>query len=225
MMTRSPLLILTAFVSALLAYSSTSLSASDQPKAWHHYQLQAGDIVFQSGEVGQAVAIKAATRSRWSHVGLVFFERDTPWVLEAVQPVKTTPLAEFIARSPRSFYAMRLKDDKLRLDKKALVKAEQYARKQLGKPYDLHFRWSEKNMYCSELVWKVYKSALGLELCKPRRLSSCDLKHPAVQKLLRERYGRMDQVPMQEWMVAPSDLAKSSLLEEVPRRNSSPQAR
>ncbi len=37
-------------------------------------------------------------------------------------------------------------------------------RKVLGKPYDIYFEWDDRAIYCSEIVWKAYQHALGIEL-------------------------------------------------------------
>ncbi len=182
------------------------------------YDLQNGDLVFQGINDQQAKAVKAATQSKWSHVGIIFLHQGQPWVLEAVQPVKTTRLSHFISRNPKSFYAMRLKNARLHIHPENIKKAKRYARLQIGKNYDSHFQWSDDRVYCSELVWKIYKEAAGIELCQPRALKSYNLHHPAVQALITKRYGSMSKLPMNERMVAPSDLAESSLLIEVPRK-------
>lgn len=179
------------------------------------YSLQDGDIVFQSGKSKQAKAVQIATGSKWSHVGIIFFYQGEPWVLEAVQPVKSTRLNEFIARSD-SFYAMRLKKAKRYITQKSLKKAETYGKKQLGKKYDPYFQWDNDRLYCSELVWKIYKYATGIELCKPRTLGSYHLDDPAIKKLIKNQYNSMKNLPLDELCVAPSDLAQSPLLTEVP---------
>ena len=51
------------------------------------------------------------------------------------------------------------------------LKAPVQYRKYLGQPYDLEFRFDNGKMYCSELVWLVYKDQ-GIELCDPRKVSS-----------------------------------------------------
>ena len=38
-----------------------------------------------------------------------------------------------------------------------------------GRPYDLTFEWSDERIYCSELVWKIYERALGIEIGPPQR--------------------------------------------------------
>lgn len=204
------------FLFLLLSVRASSTEHDAAAKA--AYDLQNGDIVFQEGDDMQSQAVKAATHSRWSHVGIVFFEDDVPWVLEAIQPVQRTPLAHFIARSPASFYAMRLKNAAKLINNKSLTQAKDYAKLQIGKPYDAHFRWSDEQIYCSELVWKLYKNSLGVELCQPRKLGSYQLREAKVRPLVNQRYGSLKKLPHDELAVAPSDLAGSPLLIEVPRK-------
>lgn len=213
-MTVKPAILLLCMISTIL----TSHAGLKRQQVKNPYNLQNGDIVFQDTNDAQAKAVKAATNSRWSHVGIVFFHQGSPWVLEAVQPVKSTPLKTFIARSPRSFYAMRLKNANRLINPTSIAKARQYGQLQIGKNYDPYFQWSEERVYCSELVWKIYKQATGVELCKPRLLGSYNLHHPTVQALIIQRFGSMSQLPMNELMVAPSDIAESKLLIEAPRR-------
>jgi hypothetical protein len=66
-------------------------------------------------------------------------------------------------------------------------------------------------------VWKAYQQA-GVELCPPRKFRDYNLQQPEVKKIIEERYGSMDRLPMDEKVVAPSDLAASTLLMEVPRK-------
>ena len=42
-----------------------------------------------------------------------------------------------------------------------------------------------------------------------------DLKKPSVQKIINERFGNSARLPLDEKVVAPSDLATSSLLVNV----------
>lgn len=41
---------------------------------------------------------------------------------------------------------------------------KQIGEKFKGKPYDIYFEWSDDKIYCSELVWKIYKHALDIEI-------------------------------------------------------------
>lgn len=202
----------------ILVVASFGYARYEKAKTHNPYDLKAGDIVFQETNSNQGKAVKAATNSRWTHVGLVFFRDGKPMVIEAVQPVRVTPLSNFIARSPKSFYAMRLKEADKHITADAVKKAEHYCNSLIGKNYDFQFRWSDDRIYCSELVWKVYKHSVGIELCKPRPFKSYNLKHPTVQRIAKARYGSVDRLPLNELAVAPSDLAESSMLVEVPKK-------
>jgi len=179
------------------------------------YLLQEGDIVFSSSARGQGEAIIAATGSRYTHCGIVIRHSGRLMVLEAVQPVGITTLEAFISHSsPGTFKAMRINAAPT---PESYRKARAWAVAQIGRNYDPRFLWDDTNLYCSELVWKIYQKA-GLELCAPRSFSDYDLEKPVVRKIIQQRFGGMHRVPMNEKVVAPSDIAASPLLAEVPRK-------
>lgn len=176
--------------------------------------LREGDVVFTGSARGQGEAIIAATGSKYTHCGIVFLSGGKLMVLEAVQPVGVVSLEEFKSRSkPGSFLVRRLKTPLAPADDQ---KARAWAGAQIGKNYDGRFLWDDGNLYCSELVWKIYQHA-GVELCPPRSFRDYDLTQPSVKKLIDQRFGGMDRVPLDEKVVAPSDLAVSPLLEDIAR--------
>lgn len=179
-------------------------------------EFRDGDIIFHRSNSSQCEAISDATHSRYTHVGMVFFENGQPFVFEAVQPVKKTPLAEWIKRGDRQHYVLkRLDPQKHTLTTPEIDALKKAFTKFQGRDYDWLFGWSDDKIYCSELVWKVYRNALRIELCPPRQLRDFDLSHPSVQKLMRERYG--DNFPSTMEAVSPADLFNSPLLQAVPR--------
>jgi hypothetical protein len=185
------------------------IAAGDAP-----YALQEGDILFHGTPGQQADAIRGATGSPYTHCGVVFSENGRLMVLEAVQPVRTTTVVEFEKRgTPGTFLAKRLKSPP---DASGLEKAKAWGKKQLGLNYDARFQWGDDKLYCSELVWKVFDKA-GVKLCEPRRFKDYKLDHPALKPVIEQRYGSADKLPKDEPVVAPSDLAASELLVEVPR--------
>ena len=138
-------------------------------------------------------------------------------VLEAVQPVGITTWENFISRGkPENFTARRLK---IAITPAAYQRGRTWGVAQIGKNYDSLFQWDDKNIYCSELVWKIYQAA-GIELCAPRLFKDYDLQHSEMKTLIEKRYGSLDRLPMDEKVVAPSDLSASELLEVVPRKES-----
>jgi hypothetical protein len=194
-------------VSLLIAFGSLPAIAGAEVPA-----LREGDILFTGCERGQGEAIIAATRSPYTHCGVVIVHEGKFMVLEAVQPVRISTLAAFIANGGKKhFVAKRLK---MPVKPDAYRKAREWAAAQVGRDYDLRFGWDDERLYCSELVWKIYQKA-GVELCAPKRFRDYDLGKPAVRKIIEERYGGMRRVPLDEKVVAPSDLAASELLVEV----------
>jgi uncharacterized protein YycO len=67
-------------------------------------------------------------------------------------------------------------------------------------------------MYCSELVWKIYRSS-GYTISEPRKFSDYNLNNPSVQKEIQRRYG--NTINLNETVVSPVDLYKSSLVSEI----------
>ena len=204
------------FLLFVLAATCMPVAAgSKRQPAQPRYDLQEGDIVFQGNVGPQSDAIRDATGSPFTHCGVVFRHEGRWMVIEAVQPVGSSPLDRWIARSlPDTFRAYRLKKP---LDPAGAAKARQWAGKQLGRNYDLKFRWDDGALYCSEFVWKLYRAA-GVELCEQRPFRDYNLEAPAVKAIIDERYGGRQNLPLDELAVAPGDLADSPLLVEVPRR-------
>ena len=173
-------------------------------------EFREGDVIFHASNSSQARAIELATHSRYSHCGIVFRLGKEFYVYEAVGPVRFTPLKDWIARGRGGNYALkRLKNADKVLTPSALAKLKAEAKKLKGKPYDLVFGWSDERIYCSELIYKVYYRALGLEAGKVRRLGDFDLTHSVVKEKLRERYG--ENIPLDEPVVSPQDVFDSEL--------------
>jgi hypothetical protein len=178
------------------------------------YVPQAGDIVFHTSLSSQSKAVQAATKSPYSHMGIVLFRNGRAQVFEAIQPVKFTPLQTWLDRGQGKHYVIkRLKSP---MPQEAVVKLDQFAKRYEGKSYDLTFEWSDEKIYCSELVWKLYKSAADIELVKLSKLGSFDLTHPLVKAKLKERYG--NKVPLNEPVIAPVAIFDSDLLETVAKK-------
>jgi len=88
------------------------LFSSSQQKA-EDTDWQTGDVVFQDSESTQSKAIKLATKSEYSHCGIVMNLNGEWMVLEAIQPVKVTPIDEWIAGGTEGQYVRkRLKNGK-----------------------------------------------------------------------------------------------------------------
>jgi hypothetical protein len=89
-----------------------------------------------------------------------------------------------------------------------------------GKRYDRYFEWSDDRMYCSELVWKIYKNALGIEIGELKQLKDFDLSSPEVKKIVKKRYG--NEIPLNETVISPESMFNSRLLTTVMNENRKP---
>lgn len=176
--------------------------------------LKEGDILFQETGGEQGKAIKLATKSRYTHVGVVFDYKGELLVLEAVGPVKKTKLKDFINRGINKHYVIkRLKNAEDKLTNDNIVKLKEAGNKYLGLPYDIYFGWQNDRIYCTELVWKIYKEILGIELGKLGKLKDFDLSSLTVRLLMFKRYGL--KIPYDEPVIAPSTMFDSKELETV----------
>jgi len=173
-----------------------------------------GDIIFQSSNSAQCKAIKLATHSEFSHVGMITIQNGQPYVLEAIEPVCITPLNSWITRGTGSHYTvMRLKKRDSLILPNEIPLAKSIGEKMVGTHYDLYFGWTDDRLYCSELVWKVYKRGFDVELCPLRKMKEFDLSSPEVKAIMKQRYG--SNPPLEEQVVALSDLSNSELLYTV----------
>ncbi len=176
--------------------------------------LRDGDIIFQTSKSGQSVAIQRATDSAYSHMGLILYRGDKPFVFEASATARFTSLRSWIARGEGGHYVIkRLRAADSRFTPEVLDRMHKVVKQLSGKKYDLTFEWSDDRMYCSELVWKIYKSALDIEIGKLQKLRDFRLDDPAVQAKLRERYGA--KIPLDEPVISPVAMFVSPELETV----------
>jgi hypothetical protein len=197
----------------LIVYSSGAQSSEETS---YLESIRPGDVVFQDLKTSQSLAIKLATQSEYTHCGVVFESDGKLVVYEAVQPVIVTPLDVWVDRGIDSFFvAKRLLGADSLLSSESLDSMQAVGRHYLGRDYDIYFNWSDDQLYCSELVWKVYNQGAGVVLVEPRLMREYDLSNPAVQAKMKERYG--DNPPLDHPMVAPGDLFNSEKLNEVYR--------
>jgi uncharacterized protein YycO len=174
-------------------------------------QIKNGDLIFQTSLSGQSKAIQLATKSKYSHCGLIYKDGNDFYVFEAVQPVKRTPLVKWIARGQDGKYVIkRLKNADKVLTPAIILKMKEVGDSFNGKNYDLTFEWSDDKIYCSELIWKIYQRSTGIEIGKLEKLSDFDLTNEAVRKKMNERYG--DKIPTEELVISPAAIFDSKLL-------------
>lgn len=154
------------------------------------YEYKEGDIVFQISKSKQSPLIQYATGSSWSHCGIIVFKDNSPYVLEASNRVKLTPVHEWIAKGRFHIFKTRRV-----FDKPIKINYASY----LGKPYDLAFSFNNNKMYCSELVYDIYLKQFNTQLAKPKKIKEYNIF--GLKTKMKERGMNENQL-----VIAPSDL-------------------
>jgi len=173
------------------------------------YALCEGDVLFQSMPYSPLVeAIEGITSSPYSHCGIVAKSKAGQWVvIEAIGPVRETPISNWIDQGRRGWFeAYRLSPEFE--PKIPLILAA--ARKYLGRPYDIHYSFDDKRIYCSELIFKAVLTATGKKLGKVERLG--DLNWKPHERFIRSIEGK---VPLDRAMITPRSLAEAPELTKV----------
>lgn len=195
---------------AMSVFPSNPFSTKGKPENKSVSKIQDGDIIFQTSQSPQCEAVRIATNSKFSHCGIIYDINGKWFVFEAVQPVKLTPFEDWIQHGKDNKYVLKRLKNTAVLTPAVLQQMKDYSQQFDGKEYDAYFEWTDNRIYCSELVWKIYKNVADIELSKLRELKDFNLSDPRVEKILKERYG--NEIPLEEKVVAPSDLADSNLL-------------
>lgn len=178
------------------------------------FLMKDGDIIFHKSLSSQSEAIALATHSEYTHCGIVYKIENNYFIYEAIEPVRMTPLIEWMGRGKGgAFVVKRLKDAEQVLTAEKLQRLKEVGDRFKGRHYDIHFEWTDEKMYCSELIWKVYKEATGLEIGKLQKLRDFDFSSDLVKQKMKERYGK--KIPLDEFVISPSSIFNSELLINV----------
>ena len=120
------------FIISLLTILNYSSSASNSK------EFKDGDIIFQNIPSSQSKAIELATHSNFTHVGIIFYKNNKPYVLEAVQPVRYTELSEWIDYGKKDYFVvMRLKNRDSLLSTDIIKQMKQEGEKFIQNDYDI----------------------------------------------------------------------------------------
>ncbi|MEO8760200.1 MAG: YiiX family permuted papain-like enzyme [Bacteroidia bacterium] len=176
-------------------------------------QLKTGDIIFISNSGGQGKAIQLATKSKYTHVGIIFIENGVVYVYHAVEPVTKSTFKDFLKYSADNKYVVKRLKNQTILTDKTNAQMRAMATSLLNKHYDIYFDWKDNEWYCSEFVWKLYNRNYKIEIGALRPMKDFDLSSKEVQAIMKKRYGT--KIPYDEPMISPEDMFNSPLLEEV----------
>ena len=172
------------------------------------YDVREGDILFQSLPHSPLVdTIEGVSRSPYSHCGIVARSEGQWLVIEAIGPVKETPIVKWIDRGRGEwFVAYRMNASLSAKIPEILAEARRY----LGRPYDIHYSFDEERIYCSELIFKAVKAATGCRLGKTELLG--ELNWRPYEAFIRSIEGR---IPLDREMITPESLSEAPELTKV----------
>lgn len=179
--------------------------------------FQNGDIIFHESLSPQSEVLRLAMHSPYTHTGVIFVDGREPVVYEAVGPVKWTPLKEWVQQGVGGhFVVKRLSEANRYLTEDGIARLKRAGKKYIGRPYDFLFGWSDDRMYCSELVWKMYKSAFGIRLGALQKFGDFDLSELVVVKVIQDRFP--NGIPKDEVVISSAGIFESELLVTVYER-------
>ena len=165
--------------------------------------LREGDILFIETTSFQSKYIKMGMLSIWSHCGIAVDTPEGVQIMEADTTVRILPVERFVAKSVGG------KGIKGKVYRPEMRPEQQLSRpiekeKWLGKWYDLKFSFDNDEVYCSELVWLIYKEQ-GIELCPPIKINEHFMvRFKKLQEALKER-----GISPEQEAVAPCDLLRA----------------
>ena len=193
------------FLLILLLLCNCSTQAAD---------IKSGDIVFQITETDRSKAIQLASHSKYTHMGIVVFIKKEPLVFHASSITIFEPFKEWIDSGiDKHFVIKRLKSYPNGFNKENEVKLNEVIQRFVGLPYDDYYEISDERMYCSELIWKIYKNFLNIEIGKLRKLSEYDIEHHEVKEKLKQYIG--ERLSYEELMISPGDIFNSNLVFKI----------
>ena len=152
--------ILFTLVAVFLFYFLNNHNSVEIPKNLH---LKNGDLILRCGTSTESfVVILPDSKTKFSHIGIISIENNTPYVIHAVPHknhfIKKDKLEDFLSPENASKYAIyraNLKEDIL---EKVTIEAETYYQKKYTFDTDYDLKTNTK-LYCTELVLKAYQNS------------------------------------------------------------------
>jgi len=193
----------TLFIAAILATASMGGGCDSR------YAPQQVDVVFQSLPHNALIdTIEGATGSPFSHCGILHLA-GTDWrVIEAIGPVKETALTAWEMQGRDGHFTMYRFKRPYRDKIPAFIKAAQGYE---GRPYDLHYDMDDAAIYCSELIYKAFRTATGEELGHLQKLG--ELHWQPYEPVIKQLEG--GRVPLDRLMITPRCLSEAPQLEKI----------
>jgi hypothetical protein len=196
-------------VTAEAALSLLAGGCHSGSKSGAAYEPREGDVIFQSLPHNALIdAIEGATESPFSHCGILHRQNGGWLVIEAIGPVKETPLDAWVARGREQHYtAFRLREKYHPKIPEFVKMAQTYE----GLPYDIHYDLDDAAIYCSELIYKSFRRVTGEEMGRLQMLG--ELKWLPYTDVIKQIEG--GRLPLERKMITPRSLSEAAQLEKI----------
>lgn len=175
-----------------------------------------GDIVMQNSDDPALVEFGKICGSKYNHCGLIFIRpRDHLYmVAEVKDSVRLTPLTEWVDRGVGHHVALvRLKNSNQILNEKKTERLRKSGNLFRGKKYDEMLSWSDEAVYSTEMAWKMYHSALNIDICELGKISDVHLAGTKAEEAAKKRYG--NPLPPGSQFLSPDAIYKSPKMEVI----------
>jgi hypothetical protein len=150
--------------------------------------LKEGDIIFQTSNTSQTLAILFASKSLYSHMGILKRLKNGDFVVvEAAGPVRETPLKNWIERGIFGRITIKRFQNASDTDRQKVLHA---ARTYYGRPYDPFFLMETSRLYCSQLVYLAFEQGVGKRVGTLQTFKDLSLDNWAVRRLMESRWER-----------------------------------
>ncbi|EWH10514.1 hypothetical protein DS2_07768 [Catenovulum agarivorans DS-2] len=141
-------------------------------------QLREGDIIFTSIPNYLYQKIQKGTKSKTSHVGILFKNNNQWWVAESKIPfAKYSTLNDFVARSKDHWFE--IKRVKRHLTQAQVEQLKKSAEQRMGGCYDLSFNYHSNKLFCSKFVYDVFKEACNIKIGELESFNALIEKNPS----------------------------------------------
>jgi hypothetical protein len=178
-----------------------------------------GDIVMQNSDDPKMVEFGNVCGSKYNHCGIIFIRpRDHMYmVAEVKDSVRLTPLTEWVDRGVGQHVALlRLKNASQVLSPAKADRLKKGGNAFRGKKYDGALSWSDDAVYSTEMVWKMYKSTLNIEICELGKISDVKIAGTKTEEVMKRKYGQ--PLPPASQFLSPDAIYKSPKMEVIYER-------
>ena len=137
-----------------------SIAANNLMDKTNFNHLRTGDLLFQ-----KVIKNNSSTSDTTYNIGIAFIDSENYALLETKEQVQYTSLGQWIKNGNNNDYlAKRLKNADSLLTSISIENLRAEVGNNILKKFDKLTNWNDDEMYNAELIWKIYKRSLNIEL-------------------------------------------------------------